>query len=356
MDMRYAKYDCTLTDPKTVMSQSMAIARMPSTAPVEPLMSGADTFCFDYFSHIKGIKCETIVSLMANGFDSIHTVLAIDVDTDLVEMRDMSLGQKCLLKKAIKDLNERYHRFVSALVVTPEERRAFDAKTQLLQRYVRQDMPDRAFPVNGMPVAIDANPDVSVANGSAINGSFKTALTTTREPMPTPVLNGENSSPKRKRIGSRVESHEWMTQPSCCVCGESAVGKYWSCYLCNGCHIFVGRALRSQLEVGECVNGSADCAIDVETRKTCRYCRFHKATNAGLTPPTPNGDVSDEATDAEAPDAPQSADSAADDDEGPSVASIECGRTPDTPHSTGSANSTGTPDKRRRTPSKRLDF
>ncbi|XP_054153962.1 zinc finger protein 239-like [Oppia nitens] len=68
-------------------------------------MSSRQTFCHRYLSRIAGISAETIDIMVINGFDSVYTLRALDMDRDwhLIPPQ-ISLGQKILLRQALAKL------------------------------------------------------------------------------------------------------------------------------------------------------------------------------------------------------------------------------------------------------------
>ncbi|CAG2177693.1 unnamed protein product [Oppiella nova] len=124
------------------MSESNTIQTM---APVVPITT---TFCFRYLSESKSIKPETIVSLVNHGFDSIYTLMAVDVDKDLVRLSDISLGQRCLLRIIIADLIRRVGEAKGANKRAIKRRSELDDIVhQVILRVMASDLIDTSVPI-----------------------------------------------------------------------------------------------------------------------------------------------------------------------------------------------------------------
>ena len=66
------------------------------------------SFCEKYLSEVSGIVRNTIDVMLAKGYDSVDTLLAIDVDEDLKQIEDISFGQKSILREVLQKLDMEY--------------------------------------------------------------------------------------------------------------------------------------------------------------------------------------------------------------------------------------------------------
>lgn len=69
----------------------------------------------------------------------------------------------------------------------------------------------------------------------------------------------------------------------CAVCGADASGLYYDARLqtCFACRVFFRRtAIKSNLPL--CINLNQNCAINIENRTACKYCRYQKCIDIGM--------------------------------------------------------------------------
>ena len=76
------------------------------------------SFCFQYLSRFVGIKRSTIESLVANDYDSIHSLSAFDVDIDLNQLPNVSMGQKSILRDALNRLKTEINLWIKSETTT----------------------------------------------------------------------------------------------------------------------------------------------------------------------------------------------------------------------------------------------
>ena len=73
-------------------------------------------------------------------------------------------------------------------------------------------------------------------------------------------------------------------KPLCEVCKEPA-GKhnYYGGKVCPSCRAFFRRAVQNRYyEIFMCTTKLKNCVVNLQTRKSCQYCRFQKCLNAGM--------------------------------------------------------------------------
>ena len=74
------------------------------------------------------------------------------------------------------------------------------------------------------------------------------------------------------------------SKPLCEVCKEPA-GKhnYYGGKVCPSCRAFFRRAVQNRYyEIFMCTTKLKNCIVNLQTRKSCQYCRFQKCLNAGM--------------------------------------------------------------------------
>ncbi|VDK17591.1 unnamed protein product [Anisakis simplex] len=74
----------------------------------------------------------------------------------------------------------------------------------------------------------------------------------------------------------------------CVVCGDRACSHhYYGVAACHGCKCFFWRSVKGNAKYVCRYDGN--CAINVNGRNSCRYCRFNRCLQAGMKPEDANG-------------------------------------------------------------------
>ncbi|KAI6205343.1 hypothetical protein M3Y94_00781400 [Aphelenchoides besseyi] len=89
------------------------------------------------------------------------------------------------------------------------------------------------------------------------------------------TLSASTNSRKKQK-----ESEKFLPGQKCAVCGDAAIGIHYSCYCCVGCKIFFRRVLMENRSYS--CKGNGNCPIDINTRCSCRHCRFKKCLDVGM--------------------------------------------------------------------------
>ncbi|EGT50626.1 hypothetical protein CAEBREN_26321 [Caenorhabditis brenneri] len=66
----------------------------------------------------------------------------------------------------------------------------------------------------------------------------------------------------------------------CVVCGDKSSGKHYGQFSCEGCKSFFKRSIRRSLSYT--CRATKNCAIDVQHRNQCQYCRLTKCIRMGM--------------------------------------------------------------------------
>ena len=67
------------------------------------------SFAYDFFSRVDGLLPKSIEIMIKNGYDSLYSLLAIDLDKDLDKIKDINLGQKSIIRAAIRHFINNYN-------------------------------------------------------------------------------------------------------------------------------------------------------------------------------------------------------------------------------------------------------
>jgi hypothetical protein len=68
---------------------------------------------------------------------------------------------------------------------------------------------------------------------------------------------------------------------NCRVCNDQSTGIHYGVSTCEGCKGFYKRGTLSSIKY-KCSNKSNNCTIDVHNRNKCKYCRYKKCIEAGM--------------------------------------------------------------------------
>jgi hypothetical protein len=68
---------------------------------------------------------------------------------------------------------------------------------------------------------------------------------------------------------------------NCKVCNDQSTGFHYGVSTCEGCKGFYKRGILSNIKY-KCSNKSKNCTIDVHNRNKCKYCRFKKCIEVGM--------------------------------------------------------------------------
>lgn len=85
-------------------------------------------------------------------------------------------------------------------------------------------------------------------------------------------------SPQQQEGSSQV-----TTSPAqiCCICGDRSSGLHYGVLSCEGCKGFFRRSTSDGIKAYQCL-GQSNCVIDRQNRNKCRYCRFKKCLDCGM--------------------------------------------------------------------------
>ncbi|CAB3407884.1 unnamed protein product [Caenorhabditis bovis] len=80
--------------------------------------------------------------------------------------------------------------------------------------------------------------------------------------------------------GSPTSSDAANDGTECVVCGDKSSGKHYGQFSCEGCKSFFKRSIRRSLSYT--CRATKNCAIDVQHRNQCQYCRLKKCIRMGM--------------------------------------------------------------------------
>ncbi|CAD6186101.1 unnamed protein product [Caenorhabditis auriculariae] len=93
-------------------------------------------------------------------------------------------------------------------------------------------------------------------------------------PSPPSTSDHLGTSANTPECGSAAEVND------CVVCGDKSSGKHYGQFSCEGCKSFFKRSIRRSLSYT--CRSTKNCAIDVQHRNQCQYCRLKKCFRMGM--------------------------------------------------------------------------
>ncbi|XP_074595705.1 putative nuclear hormone receptor HR3 [Brevipalpus obovatus] len=82
---------------------------------------------------------------------------------------------------------------------------------------------------------------------------------------------------------NQQSSHQVITSQEqiCCICGDRSSGIHYGVLSCEGCKGFFRRSTSDGIKDYRC-SGQSNCVIDRQNRNKCRFCRFKKCLDCGM--------------------------------------------------------------------------
>ena len=102
-------------------------------------VSDSNSFCHRLLSRVAGVESQTIEIMINNGYATVHPILALDLDEDLRAL-DISLGQKSLIRNAIRELQTEYKKYKTRW--SKDEETYLQETKQLLEESLREEKSD----------------------------------------------------------------------------------------------------------------------------------------------------------------------------------------------------------------------
>jgi nuclear factor 4 len=110
------------------------------------------------------------------------------------------------------------------------------------------------------------------------NSSTLISLPPNSVPLPRP--SSSSTSPSGSVSNGRISKKKGALE--CDVCGDTALGKHYGVYACNGCKGFFRRSVWNDKQY-KC-RFDSQCLIAKEQRNACRACRLRRCLTVGMNP------------------------------------------------------------------------
>ena len=173
------------------------------------------SFCFKYLINFSGLKRQTIESLVANDYDNIHSLMSFDLDLDLNQLPNVSMGQKSILRDALIKLKKEFgtwnaigsdlktpvnHNVLNSTPIAKTKAYSFVTGDQLFKDLITSAMIDITGGPHALPFQSNANHSAKEPD-SGING-------TDSEGYKTPIKRVVSLSKASKKSSESLEKTE----------------------------------------------------------------------------------------------------------------------------------------------------